>query len=152
MSHSRKPALAKLLTHDPHASTTRRIAVAEVEEAIRQSKLETRLTSGTRKIVSAREIAAHLAGRESTGSVGAEQEQEHDESVDVSLESLAPPPAFPRQKLSPLTPFVITPNGPLIHDPNKTTLSRAQIPTVAIVMLISTAIFALLSFLAYVAR
>lgn len=146
MSHPRKPALAKLLTTDPHAVQTRRIHVAEVEEAIRQSKGETRLISGTRKIVSAEEIAAHLAERE--------QPEEEEESVDVALDSLMPPSSNPRitHKLSPLTPFVITPNGPVLHDQNKTTLSRAQVPTVAWVILLSCGIFATLSFLAYLTR
>ncbi len=148
MSQPRKPALAKLLTPDPHAATTRRIAVAEVEEAIRQAKGgETRLVSGTRKIVGAEEIARHLAEREAPP-----EEQEQDDSIDVKLDSLSPPPA-PIQRLSPLTPFVITPDGPTtVHDSNKATLSRAQVPTVALVVLASSVIFALLSALAYLTR
>lgn len=144
MSQPRKTAFAKLLTPDPHGATTRRIAVAEVEEAIRQSKGgETRLVSGTRKIVSAEEIARHLAEREAPFD---------DDSIDVKLDSLSPPPASPISRLSPLTPFVITPNGPILHDPNKTTLSRAQVPTVALVLLASSVIFALLSAIAYLTR
>ena len=143
MPQPRKTALGKLLTTDPHFATTRRIAVAEVEDAIRQSKGgETRLVSGTRKIVSAEDIARHLAEREAL--------DEPDDSIDVKLDSLSPPPMI--QRLSPLTPLVITPNGPLVHDPNKTTLSRAQIPTVALVLLASSVIFALLSALAYLTR
>lgn len=103
MSHPRRTTLATVVSSDPHAKETRRIPAQEVRELVLRAESKQKLVSGTRSIVGAAEIAAHLARNADFRS-----DLEDFDSIDVSLDSFAPP-ALGTVEPTPLL------NGPAQH-------------------------------------